>query len=247
MKTLRCLSVLLFPLLPAAWGGVILVMTPEIGNGIVAAQPSRVCVPPGAPVMLAIPDAVQGLPYPTLQWLKDGAPIPGATSGFFAIQSPTAADSGHYRVTPDPAFPLTFPGIVLDVVSSGHLANSSSRLALKAGNDVQIFGFVVTGTVPKRLLIRAVGPSLAPMGVPDFAALPKIRLFDAKGLAFGSAHADTVDWAGLFQRAGAFPLTGNERLGVMCDVQTFPPGAYSVHVTDDARLGGTVLVEVYEP
>ena len=45
---------------------------------------------------------------------------------------------------------------------------------------------------------------------------------------------------------GAFPLPGGERERIAFTTATFAPGAYTVHVSDDAHQGGTVLVEIYE-
>ena len=38
--------------------------------------------------------------------------------------------------------------------------NISTRLAVQAGENVLIGGFIITGNAPKKLLIRAIGPSL---------------------------------------------------------------------------------------
>jgi hypothetical protein len=181
-----------------------------------------------------------------VQWTKNGQPIAGAVATALTLPFVTPADSALYRVTPYAPFPSTYPGIQLEVVPNGHLANTSCRLSLKPGSDLQIFGFVVTGTTRKKLLIRAVGPSLAAYGVVGAAVLPRIRIVDAKGDTYGPQQKGAIDWPSLFASAGAFPLTAGERLGVMCDAQVFVPGAYSVHITDDSNLGGTVLIEVYE-
>jgi hypothetical protein len=226
-----------------------------MGVGILGAfepisPPSRVSVPPGDDVSLSLPGATDDPPAQPLQWTKNGVPISGATNSVLVLFSVTANDSGVYRVIPDLRYPASYLGIALDVAPSGHLTNVSSRLALKAGNDVQILGFVVTGTSPKRLLVRASGPSLAGYGVSTPAALPRIRIYDALGRPFGPTvtpgQAAAIDWAGIFRQVGAFPLTGGERLYAMARFLNFPPGVYSVHVSDDAGQGGTVLVETYE-
>ena len=46
------------------------------------------------------------------------------------------------------------------------LANISTRLSVQTGDNVPIAGFIVTGTAPKRVIVRALGPSLNVGGVP---------------------------------------------------------------------------------
>ena len=48
------------------------------------------------------------------------------------------------------------------------------------------------------------------------------------------------------QPGGSVCVTGGERLGAMADYLLLPPGAYTMHVSDDAGEGGTVLMEAYE-
>lgn len=231
-------------------GTTILVMPSGLAIGFAPVPETNVRVPPHAAVILAVGAAFAGAQPSTYQWSRNYVPIPGATAATLQLFDVSASDSGSYTVSPNLAYPFSYSAINLDVVPDGHVANVSSRLSLKAGADMQILGFVVSGTTRKRMLVRAVGPSLAPYGVPGPASLPRIKLFDSRGAGFGRARTAqeeaAVDWPALFRQAGAFPLTGGERLTAMADVQVFPPGVYSVRVSDDAGLGGTVLVEIYE-
>lgn len=121
---------------------------------------------------------------------------------------------------------------------------------LQPGGDVGVLGFVIGGTTTKSLLIRAVGPTLASLGIPNPVAQPRISFFDAKGSPYSWARTAVVlppeYWDQLFSSVGAFPLTGGEPAYLAYDVGPFPPGAYTVHVSDAAAKGGTVLVEGYE-
>jgi len=58
------------------------------------------------------------------------------------------------------------------------LANISTRLRVETGDNVLIGGFIVTGTQPKRVLVRAIGPSLA---LADKLANPTLELRDGTG------------------------------------------------------------------
>ncbi|HVF73347.1 MAG TPA: FG-GAP repeat protein [Chthoniobacterales bacterium] len=54
------------------------------------------------------------------------------------------------------------------------LANLSTRLRVEAGDNVLIGGFIVTGTHPKKVILRAIGPSLP---LPDKLANPMLELY----------------------------------------------------------------------
>ena len=58
------------------------------------------------------------------------------------------------------------------------LANISTRLRVETGDNVLIGGFIVTGTQPKRIIVRAIGPSLPLAGV---LADPILELRDGSG------------------------------------------------------------------
>jgi subtilisin-like proprotein convertase family protein len=58
------------------------------------------------------------------------------------------------------------------------LANISTRLRVETGDNVLIGGFIVTGTQPKEVIVRAIGPSLPFAGV---LADPTLELRDGQG------------------------------------------------------------------
>jgi hypothetical protein len=212
----------------------------DVTNGIVpAAGPSHVRIPPGENVMMSVPDAWT---Y-SIQWTKNGKPIVGATGRVLTFSPATSGDSATYSVSGAP-FPWAATGIVLDVVPVGHLGNQSACFEL-APNTTQTMGFVVSGTSPKVMLFRVVGPTLKNFGIAKPAPRPRVQCFDSAGRPFGFVHAAiAIDVNALFKSVGAFPVTDAELATVSFDYGSFPPGAYSFQVTD--AVGGTALVEVYE-
>jgi CSLREA domain-containing protein len=48
----------------------------------------------------------------------------------------------------------------LQSAQPAHLANISTRLRVETGDNVLIGGFIITGTQPKKVIVRAIGPSL---------------------------------------------------------------------------------------
>ncbi|MEY2575449.1 MAG: hypothetical protein QOF80_936 [Verrucomicrobiota bacterium] len=58
------------------------------------------------------------------------------------------------------------------------LAQISTRMAVQTGENVLFGGFIVTGTQPKKVVIRAIGPSLTNFGVQGALADPTLQLFN---------------------------------------------------------------------
>src|SRR5438045_8713292 len=59
-----------------------------------------------------------------------------------------------------------------------HLANISTRLVVGSGDNVLIAGFIITGSQPKKILLRALGPAL-PLN--ENLADPTLELHDSSG------------------------------------------------------------------
>jgi len=77
--------------------------------------------------------------------------------------------------TPPPVSPTPTPG-----ASSSVFGNISTRLLVETGNNVLIGGFIVTGTQPKRVIVRAIGPSLSGLFT-GVLADPVLELRDSSG------------------------------------------------------------------
>lgn len=248
MKTPTLLLLALFaarlaadgPLPPSPLGNTSLILEADISNGFAPPRmPGRVRVPLYESVTLNAPAAWT---FP-IQWKKNGHDLAGATGRTLHLPIVTPDDSGEYVIVGAPFPHITTP-VQLDVVPAGNLGNLSSRTRLAAGDDVAIAGFVVTGNRPKQVLIRAIGPSLRPLGVTDPVAQPTLVVLDREGRRISFAHIQTTSyWPDLFARAGAFPAEGGE---TSFEAGPFQPGVYSAHVRDATGGGGTVLIEVYE-
>lgn len=69
--------------------------------------------------------------------------------------------------------------ITFNVSTGTNLANLSTRLQVGTGNNALIGGFIVTGSQPKKVIVRAIGPSLALPGKLDD---PTLELYGPSGL-----------------------------------------------------------------
>ncbi len=128
------------------------------------------------------------------------------------------------------------------------MLNISARALVGTGTEVVIPGFVVQGDLPSRVLIRAVGPSLASSGVAGFLAHPEIRVHDVNGtaIAFNDGWQnlwDPSEIATASELVGAFPLDeGSDDAAMIIDLE---PGLYTVVTTGENLTTGVALVEVY--
>lgn len=132
--------------------------------------------------------------------------------------------------------------------STARLVNVSTRATAGTGNAALVAGFVVTGPGTRKVLVRAIGPSLAAFGVPGALADPMLEIF-AAGATVPLATND--NWRGdsvlssAFTAVGAFSLSSSTSRDAALLV-TLPPGNYSAQVTGVGGTTGEVLLEVYE-
>ena len=137
---------------------------------------------------------------------------------------------------------------VSGAVLGQRISNLSVRAFAGADADTLIVGVVVQGTVPKRLLIRAVGPGLTPFGVTGVVEKPRLAVFSgAVEVARNLGWSTSPDAAGITQAAlaaGAFPLANGSADSAL--LINLAPGAYTAQVSGVAGTTGVALVEVYE-
>jgi L-ascorbate metabolism protein UlaG (beta-lactamase superfamily) len=140
-----------------------------------------------------------------------------------------------------------------DPGSSGRLVNLSARNFAGTGDATLIAGFVISGNVPKRLLIRGIGPRLASgFGVAGALTDPKLELYLSEGgrntlIAVNDnwAEAGATPLRAAFTQAGAFdlPETASRDAAI---VVTAPAGAFTAQVSGVGDAAGEALIEIYE-
>ena len=106
-----------------------------------------------------------------------------------------------------------------------------------------IGGFIVTGTQPKEVVIRAIGPSLSGFGVSGVLANPTLELHDSTGAVISTND----DWGDSANKqaiidSGLAPASNLESAILM----TLNPGAYTAIVSGVNATSGVALVEVYD-
>ena len=124
------------------------------------------------------------------------------------------------------------------------LLNISSRQRVQAGDHVAIGGFIITGSGPKHVLLRAIGPSLAQFGVPNVLADPIMELHGAAGFETitNDNWRDDPAQEALIIASGIPP--SNDLESAIDAVLT--PGNYTAVVAGHNNSVGVALVEVYD-
>ncbi|MEO6246113.1 MAG: MBL fold metallo-hydrolase [Opitutaceae bacterium] len=143
---------------------------------------------------------------------------------------------------------------VYDAAPGGtaRLTNLSARNFAGSGEAALIAGFVVSGNVPKRLLIRGVGPRLGAFGVTGVLTDPKVELFLSEG-GRSVPFASNDNWAetGVAVARAAFVSVGAFELNDIASkdaamIVTVPAGAFTAQVSGVGSATGEALVEIYE-
>jgi hypothetical protein len=198
----------------------------------------------GAPTLNGVVNAPSG--SATIQWklysgpasVAFGNPNSGNTTvsfsqpGSYTLE--LSADDGVHAVAYD--------AIVMKVMPHARMANISTRAAVGIGENVSIGGFIIQGSAPKQILIRAMGPSLSNAGVPGVLADPTLELHDSTGnlLLSNDNWRDTQEQE--IQNTGLAP--GDDRESAI--LTSLAPGSYTAIVSGKNNTGGIGLIEVYE-
>ena len=132
-----------------------------------------------------------------------------------------------------------------------NITNISTRAFVQTGQNVMIGGFIVQGTGPKRVIIRAIGPELTQHGITDALANPRLELHNGTGALIGSNdNWQTTILGGIItsnqvsdiQNSGHAPTAASES-AIIANLQ---PGNYTAIVTGVNNTAGIALVEVYD-
>ena len=105
------------------------------------------------------------------------------------------------------------------------LLNISTRMQVLTDGNVLIGGFIITGTAPKKVIVRAIGPSLGNFGVHGALADPTLELHEPDGTVITND-----DWKD--DQQAEIEATGLEPMNDLesAIVETLAPGAYTAIV-----------------
>jgi hypothetical protein len=180
--------------------------------------------------------------FPFSAGSRDAALLPTLSGGGYTV---VAIGSGADDIS---STSTTGAGVVLvELYDAGtgsgtRLTNISARNHVGTGANIVIAGFTIAGTGTKKLLIRAVGPTLSVFGLGNVLADPKL------GVWRNSLIAENDDWSpalgSTFASVGAFKLADNSKDSAL--VVTLPAGGYTAQVSGASNSMGEALIEIYE-
>ncbi len=227
--------------------------------GSVTTAPVRVIVAPSAPIITTQPAALATIigrtavftvgaagsgPF-AYQWFR-GSTLVGTSSSLTLVNLATT-DSGDYTVLVRNSLGVTTSQVAhLRVDGTPALANISTRASAGSDERTLIAGFVIQGATAKNILVRGVGPGLAPFGVTGLLPNPVLTVYDGANrvIAANDNWDSAVTPNALFSSLGAFVLAGGSADAAL--QVALAPGNYTVVLADSAGRTGTALVEIYE-
>ncbi|MCX6952148.1 MAG: delta-60 repeat domain-containing protein [Verrucomicrobia bacterium] len=195
--------------------------------------------PGNAPGLAALAASAGAFPLPAGS--KDSAIVAPLSAGSFTMHVGAVGGAAGIAL----AEGYDTDGLPPDA-NAVRVVNFSTRATAGAGNASLIAGFTLSGPGVKRVLLRAVGPSLAPFGVTGALADPILTLH-----AGSSIVAVNDQWGGdpallaAFASVGAFGFTSPASADAAL-LLTLPPGSYTAVVTGVGATTGVALVEIYE-
>lgn len=160
---------------------------------------------------------------------------PGTYTGVVA-GAPGSSDAGTAVVD----------GFDMSPASSAKLVNIATRGLVKPGNGLMIAGFIIQNG-PVKIVVRAIGPSLTPFGIPNALPDTTLQLKDQNG----TVVVENDDWKirssdGSSQQAEmeATLLQPSNNFEAAF-VTTIPAGQYTALLRGKPETTGTGVVQVY--
>ncbi len=126
----------------------------------------------------------------------------------------------------------------LDPAADSQLANISSRAYVQTDDNVLIAGFILTGNASRKVIVRAIGPSLS---VPNKLSDTTLELFDGNGTSLGSNDNWRTDQEAEII-ASTVPPSDDLESAI---VRTLAPAGYTAIVRGKNNATGVAVVEVY--
>jgi len=124
------------------------------------------------------------------------------------------------------------------------LLNISTRANAKTGDNIPIAGFIITGITPKKVLVRAIGPSLQISGTPIPGRLddPTLELYQQGNPTPIATNDNWKEHQADIEATGIPPSDDRES----AIVQTLVPGAYTAVLRGKNNTTGIAVVEAYD-
>jgi len=139
-------------------------------------------------------------------------------------------------------------GTILVSNSAPTVFGNVSTRGFVSSSEAFIGGFVIEGTSPRTVLVRADGPTLGAFSVPNSLPDPVLTVYDSKGNVIATntgwtTNSSPATISNTAQNVGAFVLPNPSADSAL--LLTLQPGAYTAQVTSAKGNSGIVLFEAY--
>jgi outer membrane protein assembly factor BamB len=224
----------------AAYGSLLIEVDPDTGTILRSA--------PGAFRSFSAPAITTGMIWTfsdtqttayDLQTLQLVRAFPGAHFST-AYASPGAFADGYFLL--DYGTIVGSRGFDVYAAPAAQPINLSTRMRVQVGDNVGIGGFIITGSAPKQVVLRGIGPSLTGFGVPDALADPVMELHGPTGFATITNDNWRDTQAATIQATRLAPTNDLESAILV----TLNPGPYTAILKGKNNTAGVALVEVYD-
>ncbi len=253
---------------PTAAGTFTVLLTATNAAGSSTATLTFTVAAPGvAPVITspATSPATVGTPFVTYLIAATGLPTSYSATGLPAgltvnavtgaiNGTPTTAGVSIVTLTASNRTGISTATLTITVAAApfGRIVGFSARAISGPGNQTLIMGFVVSGD-NKNLLVRGIGPGLAPFGVTTPLLDPVLTLFGPNGVAMagnddwqtpGLGEASGTLIAATAARVGAFALPNGSKDSAL--IAVFNNGAHTTSMIRSNSGTGVALTEIYD-
>lgn len=161
-------------------------------------------------------------------------------SGDVALLVVVRTDPG-YQPNPGHAGTGTVVAVTcITAPAADNISNISTRIRVGTGDNLLVGGFIVAGPDTKKVLVRAMGPSLP---VADRLADPVLELHDSSGqvIATNDNWVDSPDRQAIID--STIPPSNELEAAILIALQ---PGTYTATVHGVNNSTGMALVEAYD-
>ena len=217
---------------------------------------------PGSPVIMPLPIEMKGIEGSlltlkvdvvdqtgvTYQWLKDEVVLLGAVEASVEIGSIGSQDEGEYSVIVTNENGSVLAGTVRVRMIREALINIATRGYVGVQSEIMIAGFIISGSSPRRVLIRGLGKSLEQRGLSGVLEDPRLAIYDIEGQEVARVddwkqedNGEEIEQVSL--SVGAAPLAEPNESAILV---TLDPGLYTAHLSGQDGGTGIGLVEVFD-
>jgi uncharacterized delta-60 repeat protein len=172
-------------------------------------------------------------------------PLGSTASLTGAITAETGSISGTITAASQPT--ANFLGLSSAISPNQRIVNLATRGFSGQDANVLIAGFVVSGSSPKPVLLRAIGPALSSFGITGVVSAPRLRLYRGTDVIAENNGWGTIlsltELQSATTRVGAFSLPAGSKDSAL--LVTLDPGSYTIQASDPSG-SGIALCEIYD-